>query len=140
MSTLILVPPCFNGGYERSITTELQWREPLGTPSANTTFSNGPTCQLWFHVLEPHRDEQQLSPTSTPAFQCGNAVKGEKKYIYKKKFIRNRRQRGKYPVPKVEPNSHNNFPRHRAQGLVNRDSNPQEKSKESGIASANTSR
>ncbi|CAG5098640.1 Oidioi.mRNA.OKI2018_I69.XSR.g15848.t1.cds [Oikopleura dioica] len=53
--------------------------------------------------------------------------------------MRNRRQRGKYPVPKVEPNSHNNFPRHRAQGLVNRDSNPQEKSKESGIASANTS-
>jgi len=59
--------------------------------------------------------------------------------------MRNRRnQRGKYPVPKVEPNSHNNFPRHAAQGLavrknLHRERSGQERSKESGIVSANTS-
>merc|ERR1719247_3773890 len=53
--------------------------------------------------------------------------------------MRNRRnQRGKYPVPKVEPNSHNNFPRHAAQGLavtknLQRERSGQERSKESVI-------
>ena len=121
----------------------------MGSASAYANFSNEPNGRYkWAftadHVLEPDCDEQQLSSTSTAAIR--NAVRFLLSPIFIKSVFRNRRnQRGKYPVPKVEPNSHNNFPRHAAQGLavtknLQRERSGQERSKESGIVSANTSR